>query len=153
MDDHHGLLATEQRGDALLQIIQRIAMLGEDDQLLMRGGCGRRYRAGTIRSDGLGDLVRDRRGREDGSEQARQFAPLGIGSAATNRLGVAFQALQGFDLDAQLSDGACGGRLVEDLLLSDFDFVVGCFLKVLNVFAVEGGGGSSDDRRLLSSAL
>jgi hypothetical protein len=36
VDDDHGFLAAEQRGDALLQIVEGVAVLGEDDQLLVR---------------------------------------------------------------------------------------------------------------------
>jgi hypothetical protein len=35
MDDDDCLLAAEQRGDALLQVVERVAVLGEDDQLLV----------------------------------------------------------------------------------------------------------------------
>ncbi len=34
VDDDHGLWPAEQRGDALLEVVQRVAVLGEDDQLL-----------------------------------------------------------------------------------------------------------------------
>ena len=36
VDDDHGLLAAEQRGDLSLEVVQRVAVLGEDDQLLAR---------------------------------------------------------------------------------------------------------------------
>ena len=40
VDDDHGLLAAEQRRDPLLQIVQRVAVLGEDDELLVRRRLG-----------------------------------------------------------------------------------------------------------------
>jgi hypothetical protein len=40
VDDDHGLLAAEQRGDALFEVVERVAVLGEDDQLLVRRGLG-----------------------------------------------------------------------------------------------------------------
>ncbi len=36
VNDDHGLLAAEQRGDAGLQVVQGVPMLGEDDELLVR---------------------------------------------------------------------------------------------------------------------
>jgi hypothetical protein len=79
------------------------------------------------------------RGRgEDLTQQAGQFAPLGIGAAAADGQRLAFQTFQGFDLDAQFGDGTGGGGLVEDFFLGGFDFVVGRFVQVFNVFAVEG---------------
>ena len=38
VDDHHGLLAAQQRGDSGLQVVQGVPMLGEDDELLVRRG-------------------------------------------------------------------------------------------------------------------
>jgi hypothetical protein len=48
------------------------------------------------------------------------------------------EPFQGFDLDAQFGDRAGGGGLVEDFFLGGSDFVVGCFVQVCNVFAIEG---------------
>ena len=36
VDDHDGIAASEQRGDAALQVVERVAVLGKDDQLLPR---------------------------------------------------------------------------------------------------------------------
>jgi hypothetical protein len=36
VDDDHSFLAAQQRGDALFQIIERVTVLGEVDQLLVR---------------------------------------------------------------------------------------------------------------------
>lgn len=36
VDDDHGILAAEQGGDVALQVVQGVAVLGEDDQLLLR---------------------------------------------------------------------------------------------------------------------
>ena len=38
VDRHDGLRAAEERRDAALQVVQRVAVLGEDDQLLARRG-------------------------------------------------------------------------------------------------------------------
>ena len=40
MDDDNRVLPAQQRGDAVFQIIQGVAMLGEDNELLVRGGRG-----------------------------------------------------------------------------------------------------------------
>src|ERR1700733_922734 len=90
MDDDHGFLATEKRRDALFEIIQRIAMLGKDDQLLVRRGSGRWYCAIASRNRELRDPIRDSGSSEDGREQASQLPPLGIRPAATDRLSMAF---------------------------------------------------------------
>ena len=36
MDDDDGLLAAQEGGDALLQVVQRVAVFGEDHELLAR---------------------------------------------------------------------------------------------------------------------
>ena len=51
VDDDHGLLAAEQRRDTGLQVVQRVAVLGEDDELLVRRG---RWAAGSCRRRSAG---------------------------------------------------------------------------------------------------
>ena len=140
VDDDHGLLAAKQRGDALFKIVERVAVLGEDDELLVRR---RRWAA---------ESCRRRRGRsglprygwrlpaapgEDFAEQAGQLAPLGVRAAAANGERERLQALQGLDLGLQLGDGAGGGRLVENLFLGGFDFVVRRVFEILDILGVE----------------
>src|SRR3990170_6636870 len=43
MDDDNGLLSAKQGGNAVLQVVQRVPMLGEKDQLLAHRGHGTRY--------------------------------------------------------------------------------------------------------------
>jgi hypothetical protein len=38
MDDDHGLGTSEERSDSLVQVTECVAVLGEEDQLLVRGG-------------------------------------------------------------------------------------------------------------------
>ncbi len=121
-------------------------MLGEDDQLLVRGGLGRRDRPRTVRKLGLRDAVVQGGRGEDLAEQARQFAPLGVGAAAAHRQGLGFEPLQGVDLAAQLGDGARGGGLIEDRLLGGLDLVVRRFFQVVDVVGVEPGQGGGDGR-------
>ena len=53
VDHDHGLLTAEQRGDAVLKIVQRVAVLGEEDQLLVRRGCGPRISPGAVRDNAV----------------------------------------------------------------------------------------------------
>ena len=87
------------------------------------------------------------------AEQAGQFAPLGIGAAAANGQGMTFESFQRFYFDAQFGHRARGGRLIEDFFFGGFDFVVGGFIKVIDVFAIEGRQRCGEDRRGLPPAL
>ncbi len=57
VDDDDRLLAAEQRADALFEVVERVAVLGEDDQLLVRRRGGWRDRTGTIGSRRFGNAV------------------------------------------------------------------------------------------------
>src|ERR1700733_10742911 len=78
VDDDHGLLTPKQRADPALQVIQRVAVLGEDDELLMWRwrGLRRHGDASLITRRLFRQPIGDRRRREDLAEQAGQFAPL-----------------------------------------------------------------------------
>ena len=110
-------------------------------------------RAGAIWGDGLRDLIGHGAGREDFSQQARQLAPLGVAAAAAHRQGMLFEPCQGFNFHAQLGDGARGGGLVEDFFLGGFDFVVGCFVQIFHIVAIEGRQGRRQDRGGLSRVV
>src|SRR3989442_12361314 len=73
----------EERGDALHQIVQRVAVLGKDDELLARRRCGWGDRARTVERPVLRDLARNGLWREDFGEELRQFSPLRVRLAAT----------------------------------------------------------------------
>ena len=60
-------------------------------------------------------------------------------AAAAHRQRERFKAAERRDFRFQLADGARRGRLVENLLLGGLDFVIGRFLKVLDVVAIERG--------------
>ena len=92
VDHDHGLGAAQQRGDAVLQIGERVAVLGEEHQLLP--GRGHRFGDGADRVGGpfFGQAVADGGGREDLAEQAGQLAPLGVRAAAPDAEGQRFQA-------------------------------------------------------------
>ena len=78
VDDNDGVGVAEKATDATLQVVERVAMLGEDDELLV----DRRHRAGNVaRSVGglrLAGPTGCRRRGEDLAQQARQLAPLRV---------------------------------------------------------------------------
>ena len=57
VDQHHGLRAAEQRADLALEITQRVAMLGEEHQLLARRRDWLRNRARAVGHGGLTNLA------------------------------------------------------------------------------------------------
>ena len=54
VDHDHGLLAAQQGRDAGFEVVERVAVLGEDDELLVRRGLGRRDLARAPSGAGLG---------------------------------------------------------------------------------------------------
>ena len=110
MDDDHRRLAAEQSRDALLQVAQRVPVLGEDHQLLMRRGRRPRDRAVAVANRRLPGPAVPSCSREDLAEQARELAPLGVRASTAYAEGEALQRLQGVELRLQLHDR--GGRLV-----------------------------------------
>ena len=120
VDGDDGLFASQSTGDACMQIVEGIAVFGEDDQFLLGRGHGVRNFAGAVGGAGLGE-----RADEQLVEQLSQLAPLGIASAAQDASCPGFQACEGADLLLQLIDGLGGGGLVEDLSLLGLDLVFG----------------------------
>ena len=100
--------------NALLQVAQRVPVLGEDHQLLMRRGRRPRDRAVAGANRRLSGPAVPSCSREDLAEQTRELAPLGVRASTAYAEGEALQRLQGVELRLQLHDGAGGGRLVED---------------------------------------
>ena len=84
VDDDHGFAAAQQRGNALFQIVKRVAVLGENDQLLVGRRLGRWNCAGAIGGVNFGDMVSYGTWSEDFAKQAGQFEPLGICAAAAH---------------------------------------------------------------------
>ena len=123
-----------------LEVVQRVAVLGEDDELLVRRGLRRRrsvsarHRAWPVTPlRSLPATVKI------SPKQARQLAPLGVRAAVADGEGERFQALSVSISDLQLGDGARRGRLIEDLLLGGLDLVVRRVVEVLDVLGVERG--------------
>ena len=102
VDHHDRLLAPEHRADAPAQIRQRVAMLGEDDQLL---------RMSRLRGRGRRAI-----GGQDLPEQPGELPPLGVRAAAPHSERELLHVPQRPDLGLQLRDRPGGGRLIEDLL-------------------------------------
>ena len=153
VDHHHGGFAAEQRGDVLEEIVQRVAMFGEEHELLSRRRCWPRNLTGAIGNGRFTDSARDGGAGEDLVEQTRELAPLGVRAAATNLERQRLQSLQRSDLGLQLGDRTRRGRLVEDFFLGRFDLVVRGILEILDVFVVERRNGGRGNRRGLSAAL
>src|SRR5471032_413230 len=73
VDNDDGLLAPEKRRDALFQVIERVAVLGEDDQLLVGRRLGRWNRA----NGRFADMLIISSGGENFPQQTGQLTPLG----------------------------------------------------------------------------
>ena len=74
---------------------------------------------------------------ENLSKQPGKLYPLGVGATTTNRQRLTFQSFKGFDFDAEFGNGPGCSGLIEDLLLRRFHLVVGRFVQVFHVFAVQ----------------
>ena len=76
---------------------------------------------------------------KDSTQKACQLPPLGIRTTAPHSQCLGLQNFECFDFNAQFGDRTGRSGLVEDLVLNGFDFVIGCFLQVLDIFVVESG--------------
>ena len=118
VDLDHGLGAAEAGADLVGEVGERVARLGEDDQLAPVA-CG----VGHQR------LVED----------ALQLAPLGVGAGAAQRLGPLLEVGQDRDLGLELGDGLGGGGAVDQALLGGLDLVLGPVVEVLEEVGPVGG--------------
>ena len=137
VNQHGGLGASEQGRDAIVQIAQRVPVLGEQDQLLPRRRDRPGNRTGAIGDVRLRDLAGEPGGGEDFAEQARQFPPFGIRTAAAYVECQAFQSLEGIDLCPELGHGLRRRRLIEDGFLGGQDFVIRRLVEGLDILQVE----------------
>ena len=141
VDQDDRLRAAEQRADLAFEVAERVAVLGEEDELLARRGNGLGDRAGAIGDGGLGDPAAEAYGREDLAEQVRELTPLGVLAAAPHFGGEGFETAEGGDLRFQFSN-RCGRRgLVEDPFFSSLHLVLGRFFEIFDVVGVEHGTG------------
>ena len=119
----------EQSGDATAQIRQRVAVLGEDHQLL------RGVVPGSRRPPGAGG--------EDLAKQAGELSPLGIFSAAPHCERDPLHVPQGADLSLQFGDRTCGRGLIEDLVGGLLLLVRRQILQVFQFVRVQLDAGQS----------
>jgi hypothetical protein len=81
VNQDNGFLAAQQRRDAVLEIVKRVAVLGEENELLVWRGPGRRD---LVRTVGRGPCRPFDLAAGDGenlAQQARQLTPFGIRTA------------------------------------------------------------------------
>src|SRR5688572_18190115 len=123
MNQHHCVLSSQHRTDLPLEVVERVAVLSEDHELLARGWRMRWYIAGPIRRWNLGNPPSEARGCEDLAEQLRQLAPLRVFATPPHVRCERFELSKQRDFRLQLRDGSGGRRLVEHRLLDSLDFV------------------------------
>ena len=114
MDDHDAVRANRRR-DFLLEIFERVAGLGENDDLAPQA------------RDGVADdrIVEDR----------NQLTPLRILARLLQTERLVLQHLQVLDFGPQLVEVERGRRLVEDLLLGGLGFLARRFVDLVGVVA------------------
>ena len=118
VDGHHGFGTAEQRPNPFGQIIQGVAVLGEDGELA----------AVPMRVEHLGIVL----------QQARQLVPLAVSARLADFEGDLFQVAEQLDLGFEFGDGARGGRLVHNLLLGRLQLDIGSVLDLFQVVGIEG---------------
>jgi hypothetical protein len=100
VDHHHGLLATDQPADLVGEVVQRVLVLGEDDEL-------------ALAAIGVAHFRRV-------LQQPRQFVPLAVLTAVHHLAGLLLQRLQAEDFCLQLDNGLRRGCLVDHGFLELF---------------------------------
>ena len=129
VDGDHGLRPAEHDADLLDQVVERVAVLGEDDELA----------AVAVHVEHLAVVL----------QQARELLPLLVAAGDAHLVGELLQAGQRDDLVLQLLDGLRRRGLVDDLLLELLELLVGQVVELFEVFDVElGGDGADGEQRL-----
>ena len=109
VDDDDGLGPAEPRPDAVGQIVQRVARLGEDDQL-----------AAVAVAIGHQRVVED----------IVELGPLGVGARPAQHRCLGFESAQRRNLCLQLGNGARGRRPIENGFLGRLGLVARCVLDL-----------------------
>ena len=125
VDLDHGFGAAEAGADLVGEVGERVARLGEDDELAaVAGGIGHQW------------LVED----------ALQLAPFGVGARAAERLGLLLEATERSDLKLELRDRLGGRGAVDQSLLDRLDLVLRLLVEVLEELGAVGSelAGSSE---------
>ena len=102
VDGDHGLFAAQRVADAQQQVVERVAVLGEDDD----------FAAAAIGGAHLGLVL----------QQARELFPLAVAARLHDGGGGAFQLPQDQNFSLQLRDGLGSGGLVHHLVGHGFVF-------------------------------
>jgi hypothetical protein len=124
MNHDDGGLPSQQGANFLIKVIERVAVLSKEDELLVRGRLGRWQRASAIWHRVFGQPITQSRRSKDFAEQIREFAPLGILPAAADVGGKLFQTGECGNLGFEFRDGAGGGSLFENFLLCLLDLIL-----------------------------
>ena len=112
-----GFRAAEEIADLLHEIVEGVAVLGEDDELARAGGR-------------VEDVV---------LEDRAELGPLDVLSGSADSGGEGAQVLELVDLQAQLLDGAGTGGRVDDLLLEFLEILAAPLVLVEVERSLEGG--------------
>jgi len=118
VDHDHRLRPPEQRGDAVMQVGQRVTVLGEDDELAPT----------ALRVEHLVIVL----------QQARELVPLAVRPGLPHPHRQFLQSTQRGDLDAQLGDRTRRRGLVGDLLLDPLHLRIRRVVQVVDVLLGEG---------------
>ena len=130
VDGDHGLRPAEHDADLVDQVVERVAVLGEDDELA----------AVAVHVEHLAVVL----------QQARELLPLLVAAGDAHLVGELLQAGQRDDLVLQLLDGLRRRGLVDDLLLELLELLVGQVVELVEVLDVELGGDGTDGEQRLS---
>ena len=114
MDGHDRLVPAEERANLPGQIVQRVLMLGKDDQLF----------AAAVRAEHLAVIL----------QKPRKLVPLSVLAAGTDLVGHILQAAKGFDLFFQFRDGRGGRCLIRHVLFHILEFLRGIVVLVIVLF-------------------
>ena len=155
VDHHHRRFAPKQRRDSAFQVVQGVAVLGEENELLRgrRDGFGNWRGFALVRCPVFRHSAGDGSRCEDFRKQGCQLPPLPVLAASPNGRCQRLQALERLYFGPQLGDAARGGGLVEDLLLGNLDLVVGCVFEVLHIVVIQLANRGSQGRRDFSAAV
>ena len=127
VDDDDRLGPPEQGADPLGQVVQGVAVLGEDDELA----------AVPVGVEHLGVVL----------EQSREFVPFAVGAGLADPRGPVVRGPSGWPISAsQLGDGPGGGGLIDNLLLGCLDLGVRGVVQVVDVVRRRAEAGRHRDR-------
>ena len=111
MNRDDGVGVAEHARDPLMQVVQRVAVFGEDDELALTPG-------GVVH---LRIVLED----------FREFIPLAVLAGGDDGLGLLLKPLENDDLRLQFGDGLGGSRLVDQRLLEVLLLLGGQFVIVV----------------------